>query len=132
MVTEKLKRHKLPHIDQMPAEMITTGSRTIRYENHKLIHSIWNKKKLPDEGKESITVPLYKKSDKTDYNNYRDISILSTTYKILSNILLSRLTPYAQDIIGYHQCGFRRHIFCTAQHFRKINGNTMKQCISSL
>jgi hypothetical protein len=32
---------------------------------------------------------------------------LSTTYKILSNILLSRLTPYAEEIIGDHQCGFR-------------------------
>ena len=28
------------------------------------------------------------------------------TYKILSNILLSRLTPYAEEIIGDHQCGF--------------------------
>jgi len=43
---------------------------------------------------------------------------LSTTHKILSNILLSRLTPYAEEIIGHHQCRFRRnrsttdHIFC--------------------
>jgi hypothetical protein len=26
----------------------------------------------------------------------------------LSNILLSRLIPYAEEVIGYHQCGFRR------------------------
>jgi hypothetical protein len=32
---------------------------------------------------------------------------LPTMYKILSNILLSRLTPYAEEIIGNHQCGFR-------------------------
>ena len=43
---------------------------------------------------------------------------MPSTYKILSNILLSRLTPYAQEIIGDHQCGFRRnrsttdYIFC--------------------
>ena len=30
-------------------------------------------------------------------------------YKISSNILLSRLTPYAEEIIGDHQCGFRRN-----------------------
>jgi hypothetical protein len=30
-------------------------------------------------------------------------------YKILSNILLSRLTPYAEEIIGDHQCGFQCH-----------------------
>ena len=38
--------------------------------------------------------------------------------KKLSNNLLSRLTPYAEEIIGDHQCEFRRnmsntnHIFC--------------------
>ena len=43
---------------------------------------------------------------KTDCNNYRGISHLPTTYKIFSNILLSRLIPYAEEIIGDHQCGF--------------------------
>jgi hypothetical protein len=28
---------------------------------------------------------------------------------MLSNILLSRLIPYADEIIGDHQCGFRRN-----------------------
>jgi len=46
---------------------------------------------------------------------------LPTTYKILSNILLPRLIPYAKEIIGDHQCGFRYnrstidHIFCIRQ-----------------
>jgi len=34
--------------------------------------------------------------EKTDCNNYRGILLLPTTYKILSNILLSRLVPYAK------------------------------------
>ena len=32
---------------------------------------------------------------------------MPTTYEILSNILLSRLVPYAKEIIGDHQCDFR-------------------------
>jgi len=62
---------------------------------------------LPEECKESIIVPIYKKGDKTDCSNYRGISLLSAKYKILSNILLLRLTPYAAEIIGDHQCGFQ-------------------------
>jgi len=54
---------------------------------------------LPEEWKVSITVPIYKKGDITDYNNYKGIPLLSTTYKILSNSLLSRLTPFAEEII---------------------------------
>jgi hypothetical protein len=65
------------------------------------------------------------KGDKTDCNNYRGISLLPTTYKILSNILLSRLIPYAEEVIGDHQCGVRRnrstvdHIFCVRQLLEK-------------
>jgi hypothetical protein len=44
---EKLKSHKSPGIDQIPAEFITAGGRTIRCEIHKLIISIWNKEELP-------------------------------------------------------------------------------------
>ena len=44
-----------------------------------------------------------------DCNNYRGISLLSTSYKILSNICLSRMTAYANEIIGEYQCGFRRN-----------------------
>jgi sorting nexin-29 len=46
------------------------------------------------------------------------ISLLSTTYRLLSNILLSKLSPYVEEIIGDHQCGFQRNrsttdrIFC--------------------
>jgi hypothetical protein len=64
---------------------------------------------LPQQWKESIIVPIYKKGDKADCNNYRGISLLSTAYKLLSNILLARLTLYVNEIIGDHQCGFRRN-----------------------
>jgi len=105
---EKLRSHKSPGIDQIPAELFKAWSRTIRCVIHKLIIAIWNKEELPEEWKESVIVPIHKKGDKTECNNYRGISLLPTTYKSMSNILLSRLIPYAEEIIGDHQCGFRR------------------------
>ena len=54
LAIEMLKSHKSPRIDQIPAELIKAGGRTIRCETHKLIISIWNKEKLPEEWKESI------------------------------------------------------------------------------
>jgi hypothetical protein len=70
MAIEKLKRHKSPGIDQIPAELIKAGGKTICSEIHKLITSIWNKEELPEQWKESIIVPIYKKGDKTDCSNY--------------------------------------------------------------
>jgi hypothetical protein len=89
----KLKRYKSPGLDQILAELIQTGGNTLCSEIHKLINCIWNKEELPEQWKESIIVPIYKKGDKTECSNYRGISLLSTSYKILSNILLSTLTP---------------------------------------
>jgi len=125
LAIEKLKSHKSPGVDQIAAELIKAGGRTIRSAIHKLIISIWKKEELPEKWKESIIVPSYKKGDKRDCNNYRGISLLSTTYKIVSNILLLRLIPYAEDVTGDHQRGFRRHrsttnhIFCIRQILEK-------------
>jgi len=125
LAIDKLKSHKSPGIDQILAELIKAGGRTTCLEIHKLITSIWKKEELSEEWKESIIVPIPKKGDKTDCNNYRGISLLPTTYKILFNILLSRLIPYAKEIIGDHQSGFRRkrstidRIFCIRQMLEK-------------
>jgi len=89
-------------------------------EIHTVEPLVCEQSELPEEWKESIIVPIYKKGD-----NYRGISLLPTTYKILSNILLSRLIPYAEEVIGDHQCGFRcnrsitYHIFCIRQILEK-------------
>jgi len=45
---------------------------------------------------ESIVVPIYNKDDKADCSNYRGVSLLATTNKIVVNILLLRLTTCAE------------------------------------
>jgi hypothetical protein len=124
IVVAKLKKYKSPGSDQIPAELIQAGGEILLSAIHKLIYSVWSKEELPDQWKESIIVLIHKKGDKTDCNNYRGISLLSTSYKMLSNIL-SRLVPYIDEIIGDHQCGFRRNrsttdlIFCIRQILEK-------------
>ena len=75
LAIDKLKSHKSPGIDQILAELIKAGGRTICLEIHKLITSIWKKEKLPEEWKESIIIPIHKNWDITDCNNYRGISL---------------------------------------------------------
>ena len=123
LAIDKLKSHKSRGIDQIPAELIKAGGRIICLEIHKLITSIWKMEKLPEEWKKSIIVPIHKKGEKTDCNNYRAISLLPNTYKILSKILLSKLITYAKEIIGDHQCGFRNNRSTDHTHcFRQILG----------
>jgi len=137
LATDKLKSHKSPGIDQIQAELFKAGGRTICLEIHKLIISIWKKVELREEWKESIIIPIHKKGDKTNCNNYRGILLLPTTYKILSNILLSRLIPYAKEIIGIINVAFDATgrlliIYSAFAKYVRKNGNTMKKFISSL
>ena len=106
LAIDKLKNHTSPNIDQTPEELIKAGGRTICLEIHKLIPSTWKKEKLPEEWNESIMVPIYKKGDKTDRNNHRGISLLPNIYKILSNILLSKLIPYEGNYRGSSEMGW--------------------------
>jgi hypothetical protein len=103
---------------------------------HKLINSIRNKEELRDHWKETIIVPIYKKDDNAECSNYRGISLLSTSYKILSSILLSKLSPYIDGIIGGNKRVFWRNrvtagqISWIYQIREKKNGSTMRQYIS--
>jgi hypothetical protein len=63
---EKLKRYKLPDTDQILSELIQAEANSLRSETHKLINSIWSKEELPQQWKEFVIVPIYKKDDKTD------------------------------------------------------------------
>jgi hypothetical protein len=94
----KLKRYKSPGSDQILTELVQAGGERLQSEIHKLINFIWNKKELPDRWKESIIVPIYKKSDEKYCNNYREISLLSTSHKILSVIPFSRLNPCIKKV----------------------------------
>jgi hypothetical protein len=50
---EKLKMYKSPGSYQIPAELIQAGGEILRCNIHKLINSVWNNEKLPDQWKES-------------------------------------------------------------------------------
>jgi hypothetical protein len=107
----ELKRYKSLGSDQIPVELLEAGGETLCSEVHKLICPVWNKKELPQQWEEYIIVPFHKKGDMTDCNNYQGISLLSAAYRMLPNILLARLTPYVNEVIGDRQCGFYHNIY---------------------
>jgi hypothetical protein len=87
----KLRKYKSPGSDEIRTELFQAGDEILRSAIHKLIHSVWNKEELPDQWKESIIILVHKKkADETDGNNYRGMSLLSTSYQILWNIHASR------------------------------------------
>jgi len=54
---------------------------------------------MPHEWKYGIIGRIHKKGD-VIMNNYRAVTLLCTTYKILANIPCVKLVPYAEELIG--------------------------------
>ncbi|KAL4153259.1 hypothetical protein QTP88_001103 [Uroleucon formosanum] len=91
--------------DVEPTDDEYGGEELIR-EVGKLIRDVWHKEEIPKEWQLAIICPIYKKGDRSRYQNYRGISLLNTMYKALSGLILNRIKPYIKDIIGDYQCGF--------------------------
>ncbi|KAK9728012.1 Reverse transcriptase (RNA-dependent DNA polymerase) [Popillia japonica] len=62
--------------------------------------------KLPQQWKESTVIPVYKKGDKFDPKNYRQVSLTSIPCKILEKIISEQLTEFILN----------NHIIPTSQH----------------
>jgi len=81
---------------------------------------------VPQAWKDAIIVTIYKKGDRTDFGNYKEIFILSIAGKIFARILLSRLSTHiTPDVVPETQCGFRGNrstvdmTFCLRQQQEK-------------
>jgi hypothetical protein len=74
--------------------------------------------------------------DKTDCSNYKRISLLPTTYKMLCNSLVPSLAPELDENDDDLLCGFRSHrptadhIFAFVVRYWRRNGNILEQYLS--
>jgi hypothetical protein len=72
---------------------------------YELIVQIWNKDRIPSSWVEALICPIHKKGDVQNCENFRGISLVHVAYKVHG-----RLKPYANQIIGQYQCGFREGV----------------------
>ena len=67
--------------------------------------------KFPDLLKQAKVIPIFKKGDKTNCNNYRPISLLSNIGKVFEKLIHQRLYFFLEQnkCIYPQQFGFRNH-----------------------
>jgi sorting nexin-29 len=106
MAVKKFKKHKALGIDNIPAELFKHAGSELVKQLHTILKEIWLKEKMPTDWNLSIICPIHKKGDIMECSDYRGVSHLNTAYKMLSNILFARISPFAENIIGNYQCDF--------------------------
>ena len=103
-----LANGKAAGVDCIPPEIIKCGEPTLLEPLHKLLCLCWREGHVPQDMRNAKIVTLYKnKGDRSDCNNYRGISLLSTVGKVFARVVLSRLQILANRIYPESQCGFR-------------------------
>ena len=76
----------------------------------RLFNYIFDHGIYPESWAKGMLVPIPKKGDKKDVNNYRGITLTSLFSKIFSNILDNRLRKWSENnnILNDCQFGFRK------------------------
>lgn len=104
---KRLRNGKAPGEDGIEAELLKYGGEQMQKQIHQLIQTIWTQNKIPEEWNTGIITPIHKKGDKENCKNYRAITLLNITYKILANLINIKLKSYAENVLGDYQNGFR-------------------------
>jgi hypothetical protein len=72
----------------------------------KPVRQIWEEERIPEEWKETIIIPIHKRGDRDRCVNYRGIALGNAAYKMSSNIILGKIKPYIENVMGGYQNGF--------------------------
>jgi hypothetical protein len=83
-VIKKLKNGKSAGVDGIQAELLKYGGDKLANRLTKLCNHIWEKREVPRDWQDGIIIPLPKKGDLKDCNNWRGITLLSVPGKVLA------------------------------------------------
>ena len=76
---------------------------------HRICSNILETSKWPEIWTKSIIVTIPNKSNITQYTNYRTISLINHTSKMMLKIVSNRLDPQVEQILSEEQGGFRKN-----------------------
>ena len=72
-----------------------------------ICYRIWRTGEWPSPWTQSLIITLPKKGNLQLCQNYRTISLISHSRKVMLKVVLNRLKPHAEEIIAEERAGFR-------------------------
>ena len=114
--------------DEMIARVIVEVRKEIVIPIPKLFCLGYKQGRLPQDWRDAIVIPIYKKGSKKDPGNYRPVSLTSIIVKIMETIIRDHLMKHLlkKKLISDFQYGFRSGRSCTLQLLNMLNDWTLK------
>ena len=103
----QLSNGKSGRPDKILNECFVHGREVLLPALHILFNKVFENSYFPKDWTFGEIIPLHKKADKSNVQNYRGITLLSTLSKLFTRILNNRLTSWAEYYGMYIQKGSR-------------------------
>ena len=104
-----LKPNKSTGLDEIPARFLKDGATALKDQLTHIINLSITTSTVPEEFKSARVRPLFKKNSRSDVGNYRPVSILCVSSKILEKAVFTQVDSYLREnnILYSYQSGFR-------------------------
>ena len=108
--TKDIKIGKSAHFDNIGNEILKYGLDQLKRPLAHLYNIVINKGEFPSLWSDGLIVPLHKKDDRLDTNNYRGIIISSCLGKLFLRIITKRINDFMDQHHKWssRQCGFKK------------------------
>ena len=76
-----------------------------------MFNIIFDRGYFPESWSKGYIIPIHKKGDKSDANNYRGITLMSNLGKLFTNVLNARVESWFEEsnFLSHSQFGFRNN-----------------------
>ncbi|CAI5928264.1 unnamed protein product [Closterium sp. NIES-65] len=101
-----MAKNKSPGGDGLPKELFEAHWDLLGSSFMAMVKDFEKSATLPVEIKEAVTILLHKKGERDQLNNYRPITLLNFSYKVLARVIADRMKAVLHQVISPEQCGF--------------------------
>jgi hypothetical protein len=120
-VFRNLNVNKANAPDDIPLFILKNCSQQIVESLSQIFNASIQKSKMPSKWKNVIVVQILKNGDKCVIQNYRPISLLSCSSKVLERCIVNKLYPRISTKLHELQHGFVKSKSCTTQLLQTYN-----------
>ena len=111
----KLNPNKCPGPDGIHGKILKNCATSLAYPLSQLFNTSFKTGHIPEEWKLANVVPVFKKGDKCNVENYRPISLTCLVMKIFEKCIRSEMMDICKGLINEKQHGFLPAKSCTTQ-----------------
>jgi len=112
-----IKRHKAPGPDALAPALFKDGGIEFVRKLVTFFSKVWNEECIPSAWNEAVIMPIFKKGARNECGNHRGISLIPVAPKLLTSVILRRLSSIREGHAREEQAGFRPGRGCIDQIF---------------